>query len=268
MKKSNLILSVKNLSYKKILKDVSFDVKEGNFISISGSNICGKTTLIKILSGLIQTENMVYFNGKELESINKTDLFSKIGIVLINDKFNFLFDNVKDEVMFVLNNLNMSDEERKDQYDFIIKLLGLTKYQKFNPNYLNRSEKILVLLALAVVHKPKLLFLDDASNMMSKEERKKFLEILHFFNKEFGTTIIMSTSKLDETLDTDYLYLFDEGTIALSGKPLDILKDDNVINKLGLNMPFMLDLSIKLKDYDLIKETVLDMEGMVDLLWK
>ena len=268
MKKNNLILSVKNLTYKKIIHDVSFDVEKGQFISISGSNNCGKTTLIKILSGLVSTLDMVFYNNKDIFSINKTELFSEIGIVLINDKFNFLFDNVKDEIMFVLNNLKMSEEEKNDQYNFIIKLLDLTKYQKVNPNSLSRGEKAFVLLALALVHNPKILFLDDASNMMTKAERKKFLEILHFFNSEFQTTIIMSTSKLDETLDTDYLYLFDDGKIVLSGVPMAILKDDNIINKLGLSIPFMVDLSVKLMDYELLSDICLDMEGMIDILWK
>ena len=268
MKKGNLILSVKNLTYKKILEDVSFDVEKGQFISLSGSNNCGKATLIKILSGLISSLDMVFLNNRDIFSINKTELFSEIGVVLINDKFNFLFDNVKDEIMFVLNNLKMSEEERNDQYNFIIKLLNLTKYQKVNPNSLSRGEKAFVLLALALVHNPKILFLDDASNMMTKSERKKFLEILHFFNSEFGTTIIMSTSKLDETLDTDYLYLFDDGKIVLSGLPIAILKDDNIINKLGLSIPFMVDLSVKLMDYELLSDICLDMEGMVDTLWK
>lgn len=268
MKKNNLILSVKGLSYKKILENITFDVEKGQFISVSGSNNCGKTTLIKILSGLISTHDMVYFDNKDIFAINKTKLFSEIGIVLINDKFNFLFDNVKDEIMFVLNNLKMSEEERNDQYNFIVKLLDLTKYQKINPNNLSRGEKAFVLLALALVHNPKILFLDDASNMMNKTERKKFLEILHFFNSEFGITIVMSTSKLDETLDTDYLYLLDAGKIVLSGTPVAILKDDNIINKLGLSIPFMIDLSVKLMDYELLNDICLNMEGMVDTLWK
>ena len=170
--------------------------------------------------------------------------------------------------MFVLNNLKMSEEERNDQYNFIVKLLDLTKYQKINPNNLSRGEKAFVLLALALVHNPKILFLDDASNMMNKTERKKFLEILHFFNSEFGITIVMSTSKLDETLDTDYLYLLDAGKIVLSGTPVAILKDDNIINKLGLSIPFMIDLSVKLMDYELLNDICLNMEGMVDTLWK
>ena len=180
----------------------------------------------------------------------------------------FFKSTVKDEIMFVLNNLKMSEEERNDQYNFIVKLLDLTKYQKINPNNLSRGEKAFVLLALALVHNPKILFLDDASNMMNKTERKKFLEILHFFNSEFGITIVMSTSKLDETLDTDYLYLLDAGKIVLSGTPVAILKDDNIINKLGLSIPFMIDLSVKLMDYELLNDICLNMEGMVDTLWK
>ena len=65
-----------------------------------------------------------------------------------------------------------------------------------------------------------------------------------------------------------YLYILDKGKIALEGKPLDILKEDNIINKIGLKIPFMIDLSVKLQDYDLISEMTLDMNGMVNKLWK
>jgi energy-coupling factor transport system ATP-binding protein len=137
-----------------------------------------------------------------------------------------------------------------------------------NPNTLNRKEKILVLLALSIIHKPKILFLDDICVMMNRCEKKVILDILHKLNKEWGITIVMSTLSLEEAVTADYIYIINNGKIALSGKPLDVLKDDNVINKLGLSMPFMIDLSIKLKDYDLVDDVILDMEGMVDLLWK
>ena len=104
--------------------------------------------------------------------------------------------------------------------------------------------------------------------MMNRCEKKVILDILQKLNKEWGITIVMSTTKLEEAVTADYIYIINNGNIALSGKPLDVLKDDNVINKLGLSMPFMIDLSIKLKDYDLVDDVILDMEGMVDLLWK
>lgn len=262
------IISVNNLSYKKIFSDISFDIEKGSFTVISGSNNCGKTTLIKLLSGLITTEEMIKFDSSYIEDINKTKLFLNEGIVILNEKFNFIFDKVKDEISFVLDNLDLSEDDKETRYNEVVSLLKIKKYEGLNPNTLNRKEKILVLLALSIIHKPKVLFLDDICLMMNRCEKKTIIEILHKLNKEWGITIVMSTSKLEEAVTADYIYIIDNGNIALSGKPLDVLKDDNVINKLGLSMPFMIDLSIKLKDYDLIDDVILDMEGMVDLLWK
>ena len=266
MKKN--IISVRELSYKKILNDISFDIPEGAFVSISGSNNCGKTTLIKMLSGLISSNNMVMINGFKIESINKTKLFYDEGIVILNENINFLFDTVKDEIMFILDNIKMDEELKLNRYNSVLKLLNLSKYEKVNPNTLNRNNKILVLLALAIIHKPKILYLDDIDSMMSKSERKNIMNVLHYLNKKENMTIVMATSKLEMTLNTDYLYILSDGNLVLEGKPLDLLKDDNVINKLGLSIPFMVDLSVKLKDYDLIDNIILEMEGMVDLLWK
>lgn len=262
------IISVNNLSYKKIFSDISFDIEKGSFTVISGSNNCGKTTLIKLLSGLITTEKMIEFDSNYIEDINKTKLFLNEGIVILNEKFNFIFDKVRDEISFVLDNLDLDEVEKETRYSEVVSLLKIKKYEGLNPNTLNRKEKILVLLALSIIHKPKILFLDDICLMMNRKEKKIILDILHKLNKEWSITIVMSTTKLEEAVTADYIYIIDNGEIALSGKPLEVLKDDNVINKLGLSMPFMIDLSIKLKDYDLIDDVILDMEGMVDLLWK
>ena len=266
--KSDNIIVVKNLSYKKIFSNLSLEVKKGSFISVSGPNNCGKSTLIKILSGLISTENMVFFGNASIESINKTKLFYDEGIVLLNDKISFLFDTVKDEIMFVLDNINIDSDKKQERYNEVLKLLDLGKYEKSNPNLLNKNEKIFVLLALAIIHKPKILYLDNVDSMMGKADRRKLMDVLSYLNKEEKMTIVMSTTCLEETLVSDYLYILSGSNIALEGRPLDILKDDNIINKRGLSRPFMVDLSVKLRDYDLVSDICLDMEGMVDILWK
>lgn len=267
MDKKNII-SVKNLKYKNIFDGLDLSIKQNTITAISGSNNCGKTTLIKILSGLITVKDTVKFNDLYLESINKNKLFYDEGIVILNEKIDFLFDTVKEEILFVLDNINISDEKKKERYNFIIKLLNLTKYEKLNPNELKRNIKIKVLLAIAVIHKPHALFIDDLCTMMSKAERHEMENILNYLNSVEKMTIVMTTNNLEETINCDYLYILDKGKIALEGKPLDILKEDNIINKIGLKIPFMIDLSVKLQDYDLISEMTLDMNGMVNKLWK
>lgn len=266
--KDTEFISVKKLSYKKIFDNVNLNIEQGTFVSISGSNNCGKTTLIKLLSGLISTENMVFYKGVSLENINKTKLFYDEGIVLLNEKVNFLFDNVKDEILFVLDNIRIDEEIKNDRYKEVVKLLDLQDYEKVNPNSLNKNQKVLLLLALAIIHKPKVLYLDNIDSMMSKQDRKHIMDILHHLNKKEKMTIIMATTNLENVLDTDYIYILSNGGIALEGVPYMVLQDDNIINKLGLDIPFMMDLSVKLKDYNLLKDICLDMEGMVELLWK
>ena len=104
--------------------------------------------------------------------------------------------------------------------------------------------------------------------MMTKEETKEIMDLLKYFKEEENMTIIMTTDNLEETLYSDYLYILNDGKILLQGKPLDVLKEDNTLNKLGLNIPFMIDLSVKLKDYDLIDSIELDMDKLVNKLWK
>ena len=79
--------------------------------------------------------------------------------------------------------------------------------------------------------------------------------------------IIMTISNLEDSLYSDYLYIIDNEKIILKGAPLDVLEKDNILNKLGLELPFMLDLSVKLRDYDLISALELDQERLVDKLW-
>ena len=81
-------------------------------------------------------------------------------------------------------------------------------------------------------------------------------------------TIVYTTDNLEETVNSDYLYILSSGEIILEGAPLKVLEKDNILNKLGLDLPFMIDLSVKLKDYDLIDSIEQDMDRMVDILWK
>ena len=76
------------------------------------------------------------------------------------------------------------------------------------------------------------------------------------------------TTNLDNVLKTDYIYVINNSEIIIEGNPKEVLEKDNIINKAGLELPFMMDLSVKLRDYDLIKDIELDMDRMVNLLWK
>lgn len=77
----------------------------------------------------------------------------------------------------------------------------------------------------------------------------------------------MTTNDLNDTLVSDYIYIISNSTLVLEGNPMEVLQKDNSLNKLGLSIPFMIDLSVKLRDYDVVKEIELDQDRMVDKLW-
>lgn len=265
---NDYILKAENLNYKNIFTDFNISIKNNQFVTISGTNKCGKTTLIKLLSGEIKTINQIKINDLSLENYLVTELYQYIGIVIPKENRPFIFNTVEQELMFVLESVDMSVDLKTKRYKEIVKLFKLNKYLSSNPNELYVNLKVRLYLALATLLKPEILFLDDVCSKMTKTETKEIINLLKYFKEEEKMTIIMSTDNLNDALDSDYLYIISEGKIVLEGEPLQVLEKDNILNRLGLNLPFMVDLSVKLRDYDLIDHIELDMDRMVNTLWK
>ncbi len=262
------IMEIENLNYKNIFKNFNISIKKNQFITISGPNKCGKTTLIKILDRQIKTNNSIKLNNRYLEDYNIKDLKERIGTVIFADDNSFLFNTVEEELMFLLDNKDIVKAEKIKRYKEIIKRFKLNKYQNVNPNTLYKNLQIKLKLAMAIILKPDILLLDDICSRMSRKETTEIHDILKYLKEEEKMTVIMTTDNLEETIASDILYIVSDGNVLLKGKPLDVLEKDNVLNRLGLELPFMMDLSVKLRDYDLIKEPELDMDRMVDILWK
>ena len=91
---------------------------------------------------------------------------------------------------------------------------------------------------------------------------------MEILKKIGGMTVIISSNTLEISYLFDDIIILDKAKILLSGNPLEVLKEDSLLNKLGLNLPFMVDLSIKLKYYGLVDDIELDMNRMVNKLWK
>ena len=101
-----------------------------------------------------------------------------------------------------------------------------------------------------------------------KDEVEELNNILKEYIKTYKVTILITTINLNNTINSDYLIIMIDNNIILEGKPLEVLDKDNIINKVGLDLPFMIDLSSKLRDYNLIEKIEIDKERLIDTLWK
>lgn len=258
-------LYTKNLSYKSILNNINISFEENTINYISGSNKCGKTTLIKILSGEIDIKDSVYYDQKDIYNFSSYELSTLFSKVLLQDIDYFTFSNIDQELLYKLDKLNIDKNSRKKRYNEVVKLFDLDEYLYTNINDLSSIEKLKLSLAKALLSKPEILFLDDIFSSIDFNSAKKiFLKLKSIEN----LTIIMSSNNLDLSTESSKLIILNKGEVVLDGDTLDVLKEDSLLNKVGLDLPFMIDLSIKLKYYDLLDDIEFDMDRMVDKLWK
>lgn len=265
------IIKVDKLTFrykdKFIFDKFSLEIKEGEWISISGPNGSGKSTLIKILSGLINVESETIICGLKLNKDNIYNIRKNIGIIFDNPENLFLCETVYDDIAFTLENLCVSPSEIRARVREIANELKISNLLKKSPEDLSGGEKVKVALACALIHNPKILILDEALSSIDEKEKNRILKILDKKHKE-GLTIINVVHDLRETYYADRLVIINNGEIMLDGNPFRVMEYDKILNRLGLELPFEIELSIKLKLYGIIDKVIPDIEQMVDILWE
>lgn len=259
----NNVIILNNFNYKELFYNLDISVQENNFITISGPNNCGKTTLIRILSRVIQTNEKIEIYNQNINEY-KIDKYLNFVQTVIPEEIIFKEDNLEDELYYQQTS---TDKERREFISFISSGLKIKKVLTKKITTLTKKEMVLSQIAVALCHKPKILLIDNISTYFDKKELKIIFSFLNEFRNRYGLTLIQTTLNLDISMMTDYLYIINEGKIALEGTPLDILQKDNIINKIGLEVPFMIDLSVKLRDYDLVDNIETNLDRMVDKLW-
>lgn len=266
------IVEIKNLNFKYddsiIFNNFNLKIRENSFTCIAGNNTSGKTTLIKLISGELPTDNTITIGYSYLNSNRLYDHCTEIG-VMFGDRLNaFLFDDVYKEMAFSLENLNINPKEIENRIIELAKFFNISNLLDKKTIDLTNNEKQIILIVIALLHRPKILLLDSPFTMMDNNTKKRIINRLKEYKKKYNLTIILTTADLDDTLEADYLYVINKGNVVLEGKVLSVMKEDTLLKKLGLSLPFMVDLSLKFMFYEILSDIELDMEMMVDTLWK
>lgn len=265
-------VTIKNLSFSydnsQIFSNVSLEIPTGKFISLIGANGSGKSTLVKILAGLLDFKGQIFINELLLNKENINRVRTYLGVIFNNIDNQIISEKVFDNIAFTLSNVGM---DRKEIIDNVIQVADLLKINDLlNKNIfdLNNMEKTLVNLASVLIYKPSILILDEALDNLDEIERNKILNILKKINIEKKITIINVTQNIEDILFGDSVIILDNGVIVLNDALDKVFKNDKLFSNLGLDLPFMVNLSIKLQYYGLLDKIVYNMEEMVDALWK
>ncbi len=238
----------------------SISIPINSFVFITGSNNSGKSLLLKVFASLIDVKSKITYN----KEIIKTDT----DIAYINT-ITFNFETVLSTLRYPLERLGEDDDRISTLVKDIAKDFKITNLLNKKIEDLDEYEMLRVLVASKTINNPKLLLLDDPCLYLSPLEKEDFMNLLERLRTK-GITIIMVTSSLDEVVYplNSIIYVLNKGSIVVSGEMEDVLSNDSVINKVGLKLPFMVDLSIKLKYYNLTDKINMSPLGMVEYLWK
>ena len=240
------IVDIKDFSDNNLFENLSISIEKNKFITISGANSCGKTTLIRILNREVITDNNIIVNNKPINDYS------------ISEYANLVQAVIPLELILEEKPINIISKD-------LIKKLRLKDFINKRKEELTNKELILIQIAIALSNNPKILLLDDVFTYLDKKEIEDVVKTIKTYK---DLTTILTTINLNDSLYTDYLYIINDKKIILKGEPLKVLEKDNIINKSGLNLPFMVDLSVKLKDYELLDSIELDKDRMVNKLWK
>lgn len=227
----NNIIEITNLnkSFKdvKAVQNLSFKVKEGELFAFLGLNGAGKSTTISILcGGLKKDSGTVIIDGHDLDK-SVEGVKKELGVVFQN--------SVLDKPLSVKDNLEnraalygITGEDFKNRLDELDKLLDLSELLKRPVGKLSGGQRRRVDIARALLHKPKILILDEPTTGLDPQTRHTLWEVIENLRKETGMTVFLTTHYMEEAADADYIVILDNGKIAAEGTPLELKNNFSV----------------------------------------
>ena len=248
------IIEVKNLKYKYdqedekyTLNDVSFHVKQGEWLSIIGHNGSGKSTTVRLIDGLLEAESGdIYISGDKLTADNVWEKRRLIGMVFQNPDNQFVGATVEDDVAFGLENQGVPLEEMRVRVQEALELVGMASFKKREPARLSGGQKQRVAIAGIVALRPNIVILDEATSMLDPEGRLELIRIVKEIKDEHNMTIISITHDLDEVALSDRVIVMKNGQIESTSTPAELFMRDDLI-ELDLEQPFTANLAESLR---------------------
>lgn len=266
------IVEVKHLNFHydeqtHAVKDVSFNVPKGCYMTIIGHNGSGKSTIAKLLIGLLEKESGdVVIDGMELNHKNLTNIRNKVGIVFQNPDNQFIGSTVKDDIAFGLENHRVDPLCMDDIIIEYASRVNMLNYLEHEPTKLSGGQKQRVAIAGVLAMRPDILIFDESTSMLDPSGKAEINKVIMELHQAHDLTIISITHDVEEVAKSDYVLVMDSGALVMSGTPKEIFQNDTELIKLQLDIPFSMKLALALNELGISIENTMDLEGLVDEL--
>ena len=270
------IIEVKNLSYRYdhksedyILKDVSFHVKQGEWISIVGHNGSGNSTAVRLIDGLLEAESGdIIISGDKLTADNVWEKRRQIGMVFQNPDNQFVGATVEDDVAFGLENQGMDYPMMVKRVHEALELVSMQNFKEREPARLSGGQKQRVAIAGVVALQPDIIILDEATSMLDPEGRLELIRTVKEIKDKNQLTVISITHDLDEISLSDRVLVMKNGQVESTATPRELFSRPD-LEDLGLDQPFVNQVKAAMIQTGLtLPETYLTEKELQEQLWE
>ena len=245
------MIKVENVCFKyksnktNILEGLNFSVNDGEIIAIVGQNGSGKSTIGRLISGILKLKSgNIKIDNIDI-SKNYNSIKDKIGIVFQNPENQIIFNNIYDELSFSLKGLEKS--EINNRIDYALKQVGMYEFKDHDLYTLSLGQKQRIMIAEILAKKPKYIILDEPTTMIDSQGKEEIYKIIRELKKQ-NYTIICITNLADEILLADKTFILDNGKIVHEIAKQDLIDKAYLLDKFNIRQPTLLKILTELKE--------------------
>ena len=236
------------------LKDVSFDVDDGQFVGIIGHTGSGKSTLLQHLNGLLKPKSgTILVGGTDITADNAVlkDIRKKVGLVFQYPEYQLFEETVLKDISFGPKNLGLEEDEIEERAKEAIRLVGLDpdEFGERSPFELSGGQKRRVAIAGVLAMRPEVLILDEPTAGLDPKAHRDILDMIRdVHEKEKNITILVSHNMNDIAALSDKILVMENGGIFMEGTPAEVFARGEKLSEMGLSVPDITDVLVKLKN--------------------
>ena len=229
-----------SFSYEKgrpVIRDLSFAVAEGESVGLIGANGAGKSTVMKLLLGLVSGEGRILVDGTELSKASLAQIRQKLGFVLQNSDNQMFMPTVYEDMMFAPLNYGLSRSEAEQRVDRVLAELGMEELKHRHNHRISGGEKRMAAIATILAMEPRVILMDEPTAALDPYNRRIVINTI----RKLPQTKLITSHDLDMILDTcDRVILLSGGRIAADGPAETILRDRELLEANRMELPFCL----------------------------
>ena len=229
-----------SFSYEKdrpVLRDLSFRIEKGEAVGLIGANGAGKSTVMKLLLGLLQGEGRVLVDGTEVKRETLGEIRRKLGFVLQNSDNQMFMPTVYEDMVFAPLNYGLSREEADARVDAVLSGLHLEELRHRYNHKISGGEKRMAAIATILAMEPEAILMDEPTTALDPYNRRIVINTI----RQLDQTKLITSHDLDMILDTcGRVILLSEGRIAADGPAGEILRDRALLERNRMELPLSL----------------------------